>query len=309
MDNERSVESDSFAALFRASPALAAALPAAERAAASDSPVLILGEPGSGRSTVARAFHRASSRRAGPLVEVDPGAIPSTLFESELFGYRAGAFTGAETAVAGRVERAAGGTLVLDHVEEIPLAVQAKLLRLLAEKRYAPLGGTEVAADVRFIAIGAGDLAERARGGTFRQDLFYRLEVLAYRLPPLRERREDLPGITEYLLADLAERFARPLPRLSERTRTWISRYTWPGNLRQVRNLLERALIVTGSGELDLEPPDDVDEPRPRTLREVERDEILRALAYTRGHQGRAAELLGISRKALWQKRKRLGIP
>lgn len=303
------MEPESFAALFGASPALAASLPAAERAAASDSPILILGEPGSGRSTVARAFHRASPRRGGPLVEVDPGAIPSTLFESELFGYLPGAFTGAESAAAGRVERAEGGTLVLDHVEEMPLAAQAKLLRLLAEKRFAPLGGRERDADVRFIAIAGDDLAERARGGAFRQDLYYRLEVLAFRLPPLRERLEDLPAIAEYLIADLAERFARPHLSLSERALAWMSRYAWPGNLRQARNLLERALIVAGSGELDPEPPRDAAEPRPRSLLEVEREAILRALAYTRGHQGRAAELLGISRKALWQKRKRLGIP
>ncbi len=303
------MEPESFAALLSASPALASYFPAAERAATSDSPILILGEPGSGRSAIARAFHRASSRHGGPLVEVDPGAIPSTLFESELFGYRAGAFTGAEAAVAGRVERAAGGTLVLDHVEEIPLMAQAKLLRLVSEKRYAPLGGDERKADVRFIAIAAEDLSERVRRGAFRQDLFYRLEVLSFRLPPLRERLGDLPGITEYLLADLAERFGRPVPRLSDRALRWMARYAWPGNLRQVRNILERALIVTGSGELDPERPDDAGEPRPRPLLEVEREEILRALAYTRGHQGQAADLLGISRKALWQKRKRLGIP
>ncbi len=165
------MEAESFDALFRASPALAAHLPAAERAAATDSPILILGEPGSGRSSVARAFHRASPRRVGPRVEVDPGAIPSTLFESELFGHRAGAFTGAETTAAGRVERAEGGTLVLDHVEEIPLAAQPKLLRLLAERRYAPLGGSERQADVRFIAIAADDLADPMAHGTFRQDL------------------------------------------------------------------------------------------------------------------------------------------
>ncbi len=298
-----------FDALFRASPALAAHLPATERAAATDSPILILGEPGSGRSSVARAFHRASLRRGGPLVEVDPGAIPSTLFESELFGHRAGAFTGAETAAAGRVERAESGTLVLDHVEEIPLAAQPKLLRLLAERRYAPLGGRERKADVRFVAIASGDLRERVAHGAFRQDLYYRLEVLAFRLPPLRQRLEDLPAVADHLLADLAERFARPVPRLSDRARAWMERYPWPGNLRQVRNVLERALIVAGPGDLDPDPPSDADEPLPLSLREVERREILRALAYTRGHQGRAAELLGISRKALWQKRKRLGIP
>ena len=310
MDTQRLTEPGSFAALFQASPALTDRLPAVERAAVSDSPILILGEPGTGRSTVARAFHRASSRREGPLVEVDPGAIPSTLFESELFGLRAGAFTGAEGTILGRVERAEGGTLVLDHVEEIPLAAQAKLLRLLAEKRYAPLGGRERHADVRFIAVGAPDLVERAANGTFRQDLYYRLAVLSFHLPALRERLDDLAGITDYLLADLAERLARPLPDLSEPSWRWMSRYPWPGNLRQLRNLLERELIVAGDkAQLDLEPPHDASEPRPRSLVEVEQDEIRRALAYTRGHQGRAAELLGISRKALWQKRKRYGIP
>ena len=299
---------ESFAALFCASPALAASLPAVERAARSDSPILVLGEPGSGRSTVARAFHQASRRRAGPLVEIDPGALPATLFESELFGYRAGAFTGAERAIEGRVGRAEGGTLVLDQVQEIPLAAQPKLLRLLAERRYAPLGGRERTADVRFIAIASEDLQDRVERGAFRQDLYYRLEVLAFRLPPLRDRLEDLPAISGHLLADLAARFDRPVPMLSERSRHWMSRYAWPGNLRQVRNLLERALILDASEELDLEPPAD-GEPPPRTLREVEREEILRALAYTRGHQGRAAELLGISRKALWEKRKRLGLP
>ena len=305
----RSSTPESFSTLFRASPTLAEYLPAAERAAASDSPILILGEPGSGRSAVARAFHQASRRRNGPLVEIDPGALPSTLFESELFGYRAGAFTGAESSVCGRVERAEGGTLVLDHVEEMPLAAQPKLLRLLAERRYAPLGGGERSADVRFIAIAGDDLPQRVARGAFRQDLFYRLEVLAFRVPALRERSEDLPAVCQHLLADLAERFGRPVPTLGERAGQWMARYSWPGNLRQVRNVLERALIATSSGELDPEVPRDADEPTPRTLVEVESEEIRRALAYTRGHQGQAAELLGISRKALWQKRKRLGIP
>ena len=242
-------------------------------------------------------------------MEIDPGTFPSTLIESELFGYRSGAFTGAETPITGRVEHAEGGTLVLDHIEELPLAAQPKLLRLLAERRYAPLGGRERTADVRFVAIASDDLPERVARGAFRQDLFYRLEVLAFRIPPLRERWEDLPAVCDFLLADLAERFARPTPQLSDRALAWMSRYPWPGNLRQVRNVLERALIVSRTRELDPELPRDADEPRPRSLLEVEAAEIRRALAFTRGHQGRAAELLGISRKALWQKRKRLGIP
>src|SRR5262249_22511330 len=164
----------------------------AARAAATEAPILVLGEPGSGRSTVARALHAASPRSGRVLVEVDAGVVPGTLFESELFGYRAGAFTGAERASEGRVARAQGGTLVLDHVEELPLPAQPKLLRLIAEKRYAPLGGREVEADVRFVAIGPVDLPRRVEAETFRADLFYRLEVLTFRLPALRERRSEL---------------------------------------------------------------------------------------------------------------------
>lgn len=290
-------------------PALAESLRGAERAAATDAPVLIVGEPGSGRSTVARAFHAASRRAGGPLVEVDPGAVPSTLFESELFGYRAGAFTGADRPGEGRVSRAEGGTLVLDHVEELPLAAQPKLLRLVAERRYSPLGGAEVEADVRFLAIGCEDLPRRVARETFRPDLYYRLEVLAFRVPPLRERREDLSAVLDHLLADLGERFGRPGLELSGRARAWMLDHPWPGNLRQVRNVLERGLILSGEGPLDPPPPEGAAEDRPRPLLEVEKELIRNALAYTRGHQGRAADLLGISRKALWEKRKRYGIP
>jgi len=295
--------------LARDFPALAGPLKGIERAAASDAPVLLAGEPGSGRSTLARALHAASPRAAGPLVEVDPVVVPSSLFESELFGYRAGAFTGALAAMPGRAARAQGGTLVLDHVEELPLAAQPKLLRLIAERRYSPLGGEETAAEVRFVALGAEDLPERVARGAFRADLFYRLEVLAFRLPPLRERRADLPLLIADLLADLGERFGRPGLEISPRALGWMVEHPWPGNLRQLRNALERALVLAPDGPLDPEPPAAVLERRPRTLLALEKEEIRRALAYTRGHQGRAAELLGISRKALWEKRKRYGIP
>jgi DNA-binding NtrC family response regulator len=328
--------------LLRGCPALASRLRGAERAAATDAPLLILGEPGTGRSTLARALHAASRRAAGPLVEVDPGALPSALFESEFFGHRPGAFTGA-AAGQGRVARAAGGTLVLDHVEELPLASQPKLLRLLAERRYTPLGGEDTAADARFIAVGPEDLTARVARGAFRADLYYRLEVVAFRLPPLRERRPDLPALLDELLADLGERFGRPGLVLAPAARAWMQEHPWPGNLRQLRNVLERSLILGGgeptppgraavaagvpAGILDPPPPDaalppgsaalagaagaapgDAQAP-PRPLLEIEKEQILRALAHTRGHQGRAAALLGISRKALWEKRRRYGIP
>jgi DNA-binding NtrC family response regulator len=280
-----------------------------DRAARSEAPILILGEAGTGRSTVARALHAGSARAGGPLVEVDPGTVPSALFESELFGYRAGAFTGASTASDGRVALAAGGTLVLDHVEELPIAVQPKLLRLLAERRYAPLGGRDAPADVRFLALAAEDLQARVRRGTFRADLFYRLEVFAFRVPPLRERRADLPAILDRLLADLGERFGHAGLAVAPTARAWMDEYSWPGNLRQLRNVLERALILSDSATLDPPPPDGFLAVRPRPLSEVEKEQLLAALAYTRGHQGRAAQLLGISRKALWEKRRRFGIP
>lgn len=294
--------------LLATSPALLAALGGLRQAAPLDSPVLLLGEPGSGRSTLARALHAASGR-TGTLVEVDPSTVPATLFESELFGYRAGAFTGATADLEGRVARAERGTLVLDQVEEIPLAAQPKLLRLLAERRYRPLGGDERTAAVRFVALGGESLPRRVRQGLFRGDLYYRLEVLAFRVPPLRERKGEVPALAATLLGDLAARLARPAPALSPTALGWMNEHTWPGNLRELRNVLERALVLADGGPLDPQPPAAFAGARPRSLADVEREEIVKALAHTRGHQGKAAALLGISRKALWEKRKRFGIP
>lgn len=296
-------------ALLAASPSLEVALPGLERAAASDVPVLVLGEPGTGRSSLARALHAASPRGSGPLVELDVAAVPTTLFESDLFGYRAGAFTGATEPVEGKVRRAEGGTLVLDHVEDLPVATQPKLLRLIGERSYAPLGGAERTGDVRFIALGGADLPERAAAGSFRSDLFYRLEVVTYRLPALRDRRADLPALVDFFLGDLAERLGTERPRLAESTWQWLVEYSWPGNLRQLRNLLERQMLLQpGARSLEPPPPRDV-ERRPPSLAEAEEELLRRTLAYTRGRQQEAADLLGISRKTLWEKRKRYGLP
>jgi hypothetical protein len=203
-----------------------------QKVAASSSPVLILGEPGTGRSVFARLVHKASPRASSPLVELDPAALPAALLESELFGYRAGAFTGAERSQVGRVARAEGGTLVLDHFDERPLSSQPILLRLLAEHRYSPLGGAEIAADVRFVAIGAHDLPSRVERGAFRPDLYFRLEVLTFVLPccaapgefgarrgiladpaMLPPRSRFAPSASQWMLATLAGPAAQERPR------------------------------------------------------------------------------------------------
>jgi DNA-binding NtrC family response regulator len=306
VDGETSVP-PAWELLLRGAPGLASHLRGALRAARTDVPILIVGEAGSGRSSVARALHAASRRSRGPLVEVDPGVVPSTLFESEFFGYRRGAFTGADGAGEGRVARAQGGTLLLDHVEELPVAAQPKLLRLLAERRFAPLGGAEMDADVRFVAIGAEDLPARVERATFRADLFYRLAVVAFEIPPLRRRRDDLPVLLDTVFSDLLLRLGRADLALAARARAWMLEHPWPGNLRQLVNTLERGIILATHKEVDPPRPEPADD-GPRTLAEVERAEIVKALAHTRGHQERAAALLGISRKSLWEKRRRYGL-
>ncbi|MCB1036984.1 MAG: sigma-54-dependent Fis family transcriptional regulator, partial [Acidobacteria bacterium] len=294
-------------AFLGSSAALRRHLRGIRRAAASRAPILILGDAGTGRSTLVRAVHLSSLYRDGPFVELDAAAVPTSLFEGDLFGHEAGAFTGAEQRNPGRVARAQGGTLVLDHVEELPLAVQPKLLRLIAERRFTPLGGEETVAEVRFIATSLEDLARRVQRGAFRQDLYYRLEVLAFRLPRLCDRIEDLPRLVASILGDLGERFERPGLEISPGALQWMSRYSWPGNVRQLRNLLERTLVLSDDPILDPAPPQEGG--RPDTLAEVERRHLIRALAFARGNQTRAAEVLGISRKALWEKRRRFGLP
>lgn len=285
-------------------PSLRTQLDRWSRAARSAAPVLILGEEGSGRSSLARAVHAASGR--DPRVESDLGLIQPTLFEGELFGYLKGAFTGAEAARDGLVARAEGGTLVLDRIEELPMALQPKLLRLLAESRYTPLGGRERVSNVRFVSIGSPELPERVRRGIFRSDLYYRLEVLAIRLPPLRARRGDLDDLVPVLLERACARYERQIENLSPDTWSWMKEHAWPGNLRELRNCIERAVVLHEDGDLKVEAPKG--RGRPKSLAAVEEEAIRSALAHTRGHQGKAAEILGISRKTLWDKRKRYGI-
>lgn len=280
-------------------------------AAASDSTVLILGETGSGKELVARAIHRFSDRAASPFVAVNCAAIPGDLLESELFGHEKGAFTGAASARRGRFREADRGTLLLDEIGDMPQATQAKILRVLQEREVTPLGGQPVRLDVRVIAATHQDLPALAAAGRFRPDLYYRLAVLPIIVPPLRERREDIPALARHILAEL--RPASP-PILTDAALARLSAHAWPGNVRELRNMLERAASLTRGAVIDaadLALPGTEAPPAPASLPEAmaatEAALIRAALARADGNRSIAARDLGISRQALYDRLKRYG--
>lgn len=280
-------------------------------AAASDSTVLILGETGSGKELVARAIHRFSDRAASPFVAVNCAAIPGDLLESELFGHEKGAFTGAASARRGRFREADRGTLLLDEIGDMPQATQAKILRVLQEREVTPLGGQPVRLDVRVIAATHQDLPALAAAGRFRPDLYYRLAVLPIIVPPLRERREDIPALARHILAEL--RPASP-PILTDAALARLSAHAWPGNVRELRNMLERAASLTRGAVIDaadLALPGTEAPPVPASLPEAmaatEAALIRAALARADGNRSIAARDLGISRQALYDRLKRYG--
>ena len=305
--------------LIAQSPAMQAVLDLVERVAPTDATVLIQGESGTGKEVIAKAVHHASPRAARPFVAVNCGAVPETLLESELFGYVRGAFTGAGGGKLGLFEEAGGGTLFLDEIAEMPATLQVKLLRALQSGEVRRLGATQAATiDVRVLAATNGDLATRIRQGSFREDLFYRLNVIQVTLPPLRDRREDIPALAEHFLARAAAKLGRTL-RLSPAALERVLRYPWPGNVRELENAIERAAILSRSETVE---PDDLPPhvsaglqlgpspalPRQVTLAEAERAHILTTLErFGRNHSG-AAEALGIGRTTLWRKLKEYGI-
>ncbi|GMV40631.1 MAG: hypothetical protein AMXMBFR64_23470 [Myxococcales bacterium] len=282
--------------------------------AASDAPVLITGESGTGKELVARGLHDQSARRKGPFVAVNCAAFPETLLEAELFGHERGAFTGAVGRRAGRFKAADGGTLFLDEIAEIPLTAQVKLLRVLQDHVVEPLGSdASVHVDVRIVSATHRDLKERIAAGSFRADLYYRLNVLDVCIPPLRERMDDLP----LLIASLVRRFLRPgQTSLHITHRAWsaLRAYRFPGNVRELEHALQHAVVLSGGRVLDLHHlpsdmvaqgegvPADALRPLADFLREQERAYLGRVLRHVDGHRTRAAEILGISRKNLWEK-------
>jgi DNA-binding NtrC family response regulator len=289
------------------------------RVAPSDATVLIQGESGTGKELIAKALHHASPRASGSFVAVNCGALPEPLLESEIFGHVRGAFTGAVAARRGLLEEAHGGTFFLDEIGEMPLALQVKLLRALQEREIRRVGGTQaVAVDVRILAATNRDLAQLTREGRFREDLYYRLNVVLVPLPPLRERRADVPVLAEHFLAGAAARRGRPL-RLSAAANERMLAYPWPGNVRELENAIERAsLLVIGDtiGPGDL--PAHVTSgsglgPAPalgpqRNLAEVERTHIIQTLERCGWNHSRAADALGIGRTTLWRKLKEYGL-
>ena len=330
------------ASFIGASPAAVEVKRQARRAAQSSSPVLLLGETGTGKELLAHAIHAASGRAGGPFVSVNIAAVPETLLEAEFFGVAPGAYTGADRkGREGRFALADGGTLFLDEIGDMPLSLQPKLLRALQEGEIEPLGSNKVVPfDARIISATSRDLAALVREGRFREDLYYRLNVLPLRVPPLRERRADIPSLVEVLGEEIALRSGGPAPEVAESALALLAAQPWPGNIRELRNVLEQAVLQADSPHLEaadiaavlraqgapvaaqadtllaaaprsrpvpasaLVPPVAPAAPRPLADRiaEVERAAIAEALRHTAGNKVAAARLLGISRATLYER-------
>jgi transcriptional regulator with GAF, ATPase, and Fis domain len=303
-------------------PALREVLQRAAKVAPTDATVLLTGESGTGKELVARAIHHGSVRSNGPFVAVNCAALPDALLESELFGHERGAFTGADRQRPGRFEQAQGGTLFLDEVGELSPAVQAKLLRVLQEREFQRVGGTAtLRADVRVITATNRDLEREVAAGRFREDLFYRLNVFAVYLPPLRERGDDVLLLADYFVREIGGRMGKGEPGLSRDAREVLLQHAWPGNIRELSNAIERALIISDGGlltaaQLAISAPrprasapsaPDRGEPR-QSLADWERQMVSDALHSAKGNRSRAAAMLGLTRSQLYTRLKRFGL-
>jgi two-component system NtrC family response regulator len=291
------------------------------RVAPSDATVLVRGESGTGKELIARAIHFNSPRADKPLVSLNCAAIPEQLLESELFGHEKGAFTGAVAQRKGRFELADGGSIFLDEIGDLSPALQVKLLRVLQERQFERLGGGKpLSVDVRVIAATHRDLETGLRVGSFREDLYYRLNVVAVQIPPLRERREDIPPLLDHFLRRFGEKNRRPAPGLTAAARDALLKYDYPGNVRELENIVERAVLLCRGGVIDLEDLSVTTRPVPRSsdapltaplpevLEAIERQAIRAALERHGGIQTRAADELGISERVLRYKMKKYGL-
>ena len=310
-----------------ADPASQRLLELAQKVAVAPATLLITGESGSGKDHLARLVHELGPRRDAPFLKIDCASLPAQLVESELFGHERGAFTGAVERKLGRFEMGGNGTIVLDEVAALSSGAQGKLLRVLQERTFERLGGTEtLRIEARLIALTNVDLPAAVKSGSFREDLYFRLNVLSLAVPPLRERRADILALADHLLATLRSVHSRPNVQLSDSARRMLAAYAWPGNVRELRNALERAVVFsrpaggTAAGHELLELEDFPESVRAaaagaassvaglRTLEEVEREVIAATLEATHYQISHSAEALGISRKTLLEKRKKYGL-
>jgi DNA-binding NtrC family response regulator len=317
-------ESPQLQGLVSADPAMQEALNVVARVAPSRTSVVILGESGTGKELVARALHEASPRREAPFVAVNCASLNENVIESELFGHEKGAFTGAVEMSRGRFEQADGGTLFLDELAEIPAPVQVKLLRVLQERTIERVGaGKPIPVDVRLLSATHADLADAVAAGIFREDLLYRLNVVTIHLPPLRQRRSDIPALVESFLAKYAEENGRPIKGISRDALDLLLRQPWPGNVRELQNVIERAVVMSRGDVLDRAdlPPeiidvgaegladiDDAEAALPDRVQRLEREAIREALAATGGNQSQAAVRLGITERNLRYKLGKYGM-
>ena len=313
-----------FGGILGVSPAISRALAMAERISHSESTALILGESGVGKDLMARAIHAASPRGCGPFVTINCAALPESLLESELFGHKKGSFTGAIRDKEGLFQVASGGTLFLDEIGNVSLGIQAKLLRVIEDHIVTPVGETKPSeVDVRLIAATNADLEGEVKAGRFRHDLYYRLNVISLVIPPLRERREDIPMLAEYFLGRAAERLRAEPKRLAPSALERLLAYDWPGNIRELENSLERAVVFAKSSVIG--PEEFADkltgplsptaqqvvteaEPASPTLASIERAYIFYVMNQSAGNKTKAAKLLGIDASTLYRKLERYGL-
>ena len=316
LTREQLDDAGDYAAIVGRHPALLNVLSTIARVAGTDASVLILGESGTGKELIADALHRNSERSDGPLVKVNLAGVPASLFESEMFGHVRGAFTDAHADRVGRFEAASEGTIFLDEIGDLDRASQVKLLRVLQDRSYQPVGSSRTrTADVRVISATNCDLEALVESGDFREDLLYRLNLITVTLPALRERSSDIPLIATSLLGELGERYGRPAIEFAPEALTWLEQQPWPGNVRQLRQAVERAVLMAPENVIDRSALDSTGAAEPKsdafegmTLDEVERVLIERSLAQHAGNVSRAAQALGLSRGALYRRLEKFGL-